>query len=271
MIVFCHIPKTAGMAVKHVLKSRYGLRFLSSTTWGKSRPATTEADLRHELLAYPGARAIGGHGMRPFVDYGARGEGFRWFTILRDARSRLISHYVYDLEHGRAPDSFEAWLASDVANYQVRWIAGEEDLGAAKALLDAKFEFVGFQEHFRESLVLLNHALFEDTLPLHVERPVNATRSVDVKDRVRAEMTDHAELVAAAIGLDEELYRFAYDQFWTPAVAAMGEDALAKRVARGFAAGSPEDGKMNRMLHDLHRSGVYKPLLVAAKVIGARG
>ncbi|MDF1700390.1 MAG: sulfotransferase family 2 domain-containing protein [Planctomycetota bacterium] len=270
MIVFCHIPKTAGMAVKHVLKSNFGTRFVSSTTWGKARAMTTARDLKHELLAYPRAEVIGGHGMRPFVDYGERGRSFRWFTILRDPRARLISHYVYDLENGRAGDSFEAWLRSDVANYQVRWIAGEPDLEAARQLLDERFEVVGFQEDFRASLVLLNQIMFEDRLTLTSERPVNVTRSRETKDRIAAELEAHADLVEAATALDQALYDFARTRFWGPAVERMGAANLEDRVERAFGAPAKAGGGVRRFLYELHRNGVYKPVLWCAKALGAR-
>ena len=271
MIVFCHIPKTAGMAVKHVLKSHYGTRFVSSTTWGKARAMTTAQDLKHELLAYPRAEVIGGHGMRPFVDYGERGRDFRWFTILRDPQARLVSHYVYDLENGRAGASFEEWLQTDIANYQVRWIAGEPDLAAAKQLLDEKFAFVGLQEHFRESLVLLNRALFDDTLRLASEQRVNVTRSKDVKEQVRLVMEQHPELVTAATSLDDELYAFARDRFWEPAVAEVGGgEALEALVTECYDETLPDEGRTRRRVHELHRNGIYKPVLWIARALGAR-
>ncbi|MDA1194544.1 MAG: sulfotransferase family 2 domain-containing protein [Planctomycetota bacterium] len=270
MIVFCHIPKTAGMAVKHVLKSNLGLRFLSSTTWGKARAATTASDLRYELLLSPRPAAIGGHGMRPFIDYGELGKAFRWITILRDPVARLISHYVYDLENGRAGDSFEAWLQGDIANYQVRWIAGEPDLELAKSLLDTKFVFVGFQEQFRESLVLMNHVAFDDRLRIQSERRVNATRSTDIKARVEQDVREHSELVDLACGLDRQLYALAQAKFWEPQVAALGSEVLAERLRAAFDSSDADHGKTRRMIHELHRNVIYKPALWCAKAFGVR-
>ena len=271
MVVFCHIPKTAGMAVYDILKSNFGLRFLASTTWGKRLPRTTRRDLAIELLTYPKVIALAGHGLRPFVGYAEYNERFQWFTFLRDPIQRVVSHYVYDCETRRTELGFEDWLTNDMSNYQVRWLAGKEDLASAKQFLSERCALIGFQERFNESLVLIKHFLFDEQLVISHARQVNVTRSTADKRRLVERLSEYRDLIEETNALDLALYRFAREELWPRQVARLGADELSRRVEAEFGGRRVTGfGKSSRFIHALHRNLTYKPAIFLAKAFGAR-
>jgi hypothetical protein len=271
LVVFCHIPKTAGMAVYDVLKANLGVRFLASTTWGKRLPRTTRRDLAIELISYPRVAALAGHGLRPFIDYAEYEERFQWFTYLRDPIQRVISHYVYDRETKKTALAFEDWLTNDMSNYQVRWIAGKEDLAFAKQFLTHRCALVGLQERFNASLILMNRYLFDERLYISDARRVNVTQSTDEKRRLVENLSKYRDIIEETNALDLALYRFAIDEIWPRQVTSFGEDELNRRVQAEFGEQRAQGfGRNSRLVHDLHRNLTYKPTVFLAKALGAR-
>lgn len=259
------------MAIYDVLKANFGVRFLASTTWGKRLPRTTRRDLAIELVSYPKAVALAGHGLRPFIDYAEYEQRFQWFTFLRYPIRRVISHYVYDRETKNTALAFEDWLSNDMSNYQVRWLAGKEDLSYAKRFLRERCALVGFQERFNESLVLIKRFLFDEQLVISDARRVNVTRSTDEKRRLMEKLTEYSGLIEETNALDLELYRFARDEIWPRQVARFGDGDLSSRVEAEFGERHAQGyGRSARLVHNLHRNLTYKPTIFLAKALGAR-
>jgi len=271
MIVFCHIPKTAGMAINYILKSNFGCRHVASTTWGKQFPITTERDLDFELFPYAKVIALSGHGIRPFINYGKYNTRMKWFTLLRNPIDRVISHYIYDYEINRTSEDFRNWLYRNNGNFQVRWLAGKEDIHTAKEILTKKFVFVGLQEHFKGSLVLLKDLMFNGNLSISNEKRINATKSTNSKIRIVENIDTYSELIEEKNRLDIELFNFVKKEIWETQIARYGKDKLDDRIMKEYQdSGSSVSGRINRLFHEIYRNTVYKSTVFTAKILGIR-
>jgi len=126
---------------------------------------------------------------------------FRLFTFLRDPVDRLISVYRYNASPispnyqawiTSHPD-FEAWVmgypANDVSSFTVGAVG---DMSEYLDKMYARFDFIGFQEHYEESMTRLGRLLGHD---LPCDRVENATQATDhnrieVSDELRAKIRD---------------------------------------------------------------------------------
>jgi hypothetical protein len=230
LIAFIHIPKTGGGTVKAMLRAGSAHRVIDCGNF-LTGPDRTTKKLAEKLAARgwaEGAVAIG------HVQYGTyRAQlppGVRYMTFLREPVDRVISHYSRHIGNaqgrydGAKPrfagaDSLEKALTNpdvpDLDNLQTRFLCSDPaPVGRLpdSALDDAKrnlaeLAFVGIQEQFTESLVLLERSLGVSLEPA-TDRHVNAYRpSLDeLGDRQR-------ELVEEHTRLDAELYQFARELF----------------------------------------------------------
>ena len=190
-----------------ILRSVYGLRHCRAVRSGPNSPRFYDKrDLDLALRVYPGLRAISGHPLRPFADLGEAGTRLRWGTILRDPVERYYSAYRYHCVVHDVEMPFREWCARHgKVNTQVRWIAGEPDVSAAKELLD-DFVWVGDQADLDTSLALLAGRLDHPGFPTSAGQVVNPTAATgEGYDRQLA--MDHNEL-------DIELYDHFREVIW---------------------------------------------------------
>jgi hypothetical protein len=221
LLIFLHIPKTAGSTLLRILENQYGpqrVRKLYDSTFGDE-----VATLSTEELNW--TRVIAGHF---YFGVHARLPGkSRYLTFLREPVARVLSHYEFVR---RRPEHYlhEAALSLSLAEYvrfcgdaepnndQTRLLAGAEMassdgtcsppmLAAAKRNLDLHAA-VGLTEAFDASLVLMRRT-FGWKRPLYVRRNVGGRSGA-------GELSPEArEVVEALNGLDAELYRYAYERF----------------------------------------------------------
>jgi hypothetical protein len=212
-IAFVHIPKTAGGTLKSVLSELYGRGALHD---GGNYLRDPERIGAQTFRLRGGQRITIGH-----VPYGLYREHLpgdtRYITLLREPVDRVISHYYRHLagKPRTLPDALESG-APQLTNLMTRFLCGHADiLGKLSdgALDDAKanlegFAFVGFQERFDESLLLLLERLGLPSVAYGASRHVNAGRpSID-------ELADEERAVIASYNqLDVELYRWARSRF----------------------------------------------------------
>jgi hypothetical protein len=175
----------------------------------------------------------------------------RYMTFLREPVDRVLSHYYRHIHHpemtpedrvrrarnGRvAAASIEEALVEmrppQITNLATRFLSGSAappmtgDLPAS-ALDDAKeslrcFAFIGIQERFEESLVLLQRLLGLGALPYR-DRHVS---SGDARPTVDEIPEEQRALIEEYNALDAELYRFGLELF-EEAVAAADESFAA--------------------------------------------
>ena len=215
--IFCHIPKTAGSTLYHVIRSQYGKRAVLDL-YRIPRPETIA---RVEALPER-TRVIVGHFPYSFRQHVPRPH--RCFTVLREPQECIISAYYHIRRTGTHRLHEEAvsgemtlsGCADMLRNRQTRWIAGvprksdmpnNEMLAQAKQNLAESFAAFGLTERFDETIALFNTALGWN-VKHYVRENVNSARPK------REQLTERdMDTVREAAQLDGELYRFAVDLF----------------------------------------------------------
>jgi hypothetical protein len=230
LVVFVHIPKTAGGTVRAMLSATAsGPKVIDSGNFFKGTDHALEKIGRKMRIAERATDQAVVIGHVPYGAYRARlPMEARYVTFLREPVDRVVSHFYRHVMNwdGRAKvrfggvESLERALTDThlpeisnlqpaLNNLQTRCLCSDpEPLGRLpeSALEEAKdnlrrFAFVGIQERFTESL-----ALFQDTLGLTLtpapDRHVNLYRpSVDDVD------PEERRLIEEHNRLDADLYR----------------------------------------------------------------
>ncbi|HXH34433.1 MAG TPA: hypothetical protein VNJ54_08490 [Plantibacter sp.] len=245
MLVFAHIPKTAGTTLTGVIEREYGVAAcVHVKNWHDHRDESLEAI--RGAAANPFTRAVLGH--LPFAARPAFPPTTRWLTVLRDPVERALSDYFYGKRVGAVP--LAEYLAR-TNNLQTRMLSGidptesapaEELLEGAKRNLRDPTTTVALAERFDESLALCT---------LRFGWRGVLYRSVRVNDQ-RPTLEQIGELDETAIlrenEVDLELYRYA-ELLFAAAVAESGAAiafelrALELAEERYGARRSPSTGK----------------------------
>jgi len=273
---FVHIDKTAGRTVRAVLRRSFGAGHCEIRTPYARRSGdrhdrsvyVNADDLRRVRRIYRHLRGIAGHNVKPYSDLDAACPEIRYLTFLRDPVSRYLSHFKNRAEtYGRA--DFDRWAAQDsMRDFQTRSLAGEANLQRALDLVSRRIGFVGLNEAFDESLLMLGQWLAEPGFRPEY-RPVN--RLVD-KERPRDAARAQADLgyldtpevrdrLLELNALDQQLYDFAVREHFARQRQAYRGDlaadvaALRQRNQRVSDWREPMSGRMLR-------NWVYKPALL---------
>ena len=266
LLAFVHIPKTAGGTVTGMFVNAYskaGLHKAGNYFKGSdgSRRKLTKRPKGWESWSRRGGRVSIGH-----VPYGLFREHLppatRYMTFLREPVDRVLSHYFRHInpseaalaakekrkpsasaEGKRKVGSLEQALIEmqmpEINNLATRCLCGDPSPTGrlpASAVEDAKanlreFAFVGIQERFEESVVVLQRLLDIDFVPTE-NRHVNSDRPGldEISPEDRALIVEHNEL-------DIELYEFGVGLF-EDAVKAAGDgvEADAQKLRESSAA-----------------------------------
>jgi hypothetical protein len=211
-----HIQKAAGTTLKFILKNSLGVQHsdVNPVDPPYNRPFGA-ADLDFAKSTNPWLRSISSHEIIEPTRH--LGGAVIPFTMLRDPVQRSISHYQDKVVRGRRALSFDEFI-DDPANhnFQVRKIAGGEDLDRARTLLRDRFFFVGLAERFAESVRVLAGLC---PWPLDVRcRPSNVAADRRVGDSLRSDRAA-MERLRVANRLDQELWDYV-DRVLLPGLAA---------------------------------------------------
>lgn len=258
--VFCHIPKTGGMTFHHMLRRYFGGSHLEGLP--RSGRVYDALDLKRDLAFMPGLRSLGGHGMRPFVDFGDFSDRLRWYTILRDPVPRTVSNYQHQVEKMGLREDLLTWLAHPHnRNWSVRMLAGGQDLEAAKRALDA-FACVGFMDRYNEFLLLLRERLEWRGFNVTYRRIRNPARAGSVRDRIMGDPETYGDALAEANALDLQLYAYAREVVYPRQVAEYGERRLAGDLEREYVEPRERTGEKARVWTFRFVNRIVYPALV---------
>ncbi len=218
-LYFVHIPKTAGGTLKAIIARAYGKRAMvdagnyllnpeQSKQRALARPRSNRITIGHVPLGF----------FRSSMD-----ERARVITMMREPVERVLSHYFSHVHNrvsidGKLIQSLGEALGGglpQLSNLATRFLCDSpEGTIDAEALSQAKqnlrsFAFVGLQERFEESVILLHQVLgLSEVFPYGERRHANEDRptALDLSGRERQAVIDQN-------ALDLELYETATEVF----------------------------------------------------------
>jgi hypothetical protein len=255
MIVFLHIPKTAGTSFHFILENNFGLSYCHTNHTKKHQ--FTVADANFARKVFPRLRAVAGHNLidplsLPFPD------PFH-MTFLREPVARVLSQYqersiIYRQLRRPVLDFEEALrVHPEFENLHVKLMAGECNLAKAKRYLE-RCHFVGLTEEFDLSLRVLKKLCPYELEVNYQKRRVQTDNSI----RERLEADPHAmALVREANKLDIELYAFAVREVF-PKLCAKAGFGANDRVAPLNTYG--HNKKFNIILSQFYNRLIYRQL-----------
>ena len=218
MLIFLHLPKTAGKTLLGIIERQYSsqaILSLYSSSFGEEIKTMPRNQIAMKQLMI-GHFYFGVHLLLPGLS--------TYLTMLRDPVDRIISHYYFvrsDPTHYLHPLSQQLSLGEYVMacnrlepnNDQTRMLAGQkyltnsgewspEMLPVAKQNLRDHFSFVGLTEEFDRSLLLIKH-LCGWKMPFYLSK--NVTRHRPRKEKISKETL---QVIQAYNKLDMELYSY---------------------------------------------------------------
>jgi hypothetical protein len=209
MMVFLHIPKTAGSSFNFVLENSFGIR-ACHTNHTKKR-IFDQRDLAMTRRLFPGLRSISGHNLMDPMRLTIPDAFF--MTFVREPVATVISRYQDSVRLGGNKRTFEQCLREDPTyqNIQVKFMAGEPDLERAKEFL-RRCGFVGVAEKFDLSLLVITRLSPYKINPRYTRRRVTpATHSL--KKELESDQR-LMELARTQNQLDLQLYQFATEEIF---------------------------------------------------------
>ncbi len=228
VIVFNHIPKTAGSTLRRILSRIYPANQIFEIDGRRIRNSCREY-VEMSKWQRSEYRLIMGHGTQYLAL--AVPEPNAWFTVLREPVDRTISdffwvkrdqanrlHRVLDIHNMTLKEYVEHPACFRARNIQVQYISGwgpeevESDtysaLEAAKKCLSERYAVLGLIERFDETLLLLWQAF--NWWPLYYPSAANVTSKRPSREQLDCETCAAIERQNAA---DIELYRYGKNLF----------------------------------------------------------
>jgi hypothetical protein len=237
MLVFVHIPKTAGTTLHKVISHQYRPKDILIRH-------DSDGPISETLASWMGdpPKVVMGHysvGLHQYVP------GVRYITCLREPVARLISHYhyasgfpghyLYDTIHRDKLDLagyVSSGIAGELSNGMTRMLAGVQDcqasvggeaLALAKRHIEEYFDVAILNERFDEGLLLLGQQLGWAT-PYYFRRKVGHYSAAAANPDARTR-----QAILEFNALDVDLYEWAKERFDRQASV---DPALARRTQR---------------------------------------
>jgi hypothetical protein len=213
MIIFTHIPKTAGTAVKYNLRCNFGIHHVDSRR--TKRNVFTSKDLSFAKKVFPGIHAVSGHNL---VDppMNIHEPDMHLITMLRQPEVRCASNYQDEVLRGNLKESFEVWISNPHNQNRIcKILTGSDDLERARILLKQYYRVVGITEHFQDSLKLLQISLKKPLALFNKKRIVASSN--EIKEGLLGNEAS-LSLLKKYNQLDRQLYDFALEEIFLPAV-----------------------------------------------------
>jgi hypothetical protein len=267
MLAFVHIPKTAGTTMDKIMEQSFGSGYCRVRLWPsddrlqreKAYRLATARDIRKTMYLYPGLKVIGGHRVTPHMDLHEALTNIRFFAFFREPIARSASHYQFLKRNGN-PDSLEEWANKRFyQNMQCVKIAGEPNAEKAMDIIKDRIGFVGLQEHFDESLVLLKKWAEPYALDIRY-RSRNVLKNDHAKKKTKLILEDESrELLRSINEADIKLYDFVKEQYeqqvQESGLNLIEEVDQLRKESEGFT------GTSRSLGYRLMRKGLYFPLL----------
>ena len=242
-LVFIHVPRTGGTTVWQVFRSAWPGKVRRI---GSGNERRTERQL-NELLEHPTSplALIGGHVRLSAVPAHVPKE--RMITFIRRPRERVISSWFSQirtrkrngipvsedrdalLEHAERTQFLALMLLTAIPRRKLAEWNEASDVGARArrlaAMIDGRFAFIGFLEHFDTSLCVLSAQMGWRSVPCYEEYNRGDNKS-PLADETRAELD-------RLVRLEELVYQALLERrirAWTRACRFLGLRVMIYRV-----------------------------------------
>lgn len=218
IIMFSHIPKTAGTSLKFLLRRYFGVRLMDAAFNKNQKDLSYQYnDLKSEKWLFPKLELITGHSVKPYVDFKEFNKQLEWFTFLRKPSKRFVSHYIHE-QTGDNPKykmNIIDWSKRfKRQNWMVRMLAGEENLDKAKDMLHEKFKFIGSTESFDKSVLLMKNAFQLHGFDTTLKSKKMVIRDSNLKSHIQNNYNIFEEVINENNNLDDELYKYFLNNIW---------------------------------------------------------
>jgi hypothetical protein len=259
MLCFVHVPKAAGTTVDFVLHQSLGYRYTELTPWVDEQRITSPADVELLRRWAPWIRHLGGHHVRAYSGLERVAPNIQYLTFLRDPVQRYLSDYYHRRYKNRRVANFYEYLSNKAwRNKQTKYIAGTDDVEAAKQLLRERFEFVGLVEAMHESLVMLKQRFSDLHLDVRYGRPYNVGLKGPGQQEIEDGWSNFEPHILAHNQSDIELYAYARD-----VIFARQQEAYGPNLAADVTAFEQDNQPSRRCLWSYYSSRAHYKLLLA--------
>jgi len=221
LLAFVHIEKAAGTTLCHILRRNFFMRHLEVRPFVQESDMIFRAsDLKRSFWLNPFLCSIGGHSVKAFADLETVVKDIRYITLLRDPRSRYVSHYFYHMSMIKTHIHFREFLELDeFSNFQTASLstgnfrgfrsASSADLERAKEILTEKYSLVGITEEFDEFLIYLRRMLRPKRFDLRYSRQnVSLAKHSFGKETPLEILTTYNNEISEKNKLDLQLYEY---------------------------------------------------------------
>jgi hypothetical protein len=263
MIVFSHIPKTAGTTLNNILRSNYGSSILASRP--RKEDTYTLNDFKKDKKVFSEIKVLSGHGIKSFIDFKEYEKDMQWITFLRDPQNTLISLYIHQQtslkkHHQKFKMPFDIWMTKFPRNNRiVKWIAGSEDLSAAKEIILKKYKFIGFVEKFDESLLLMASQLNLKSFDMHYQKQMVGRDNL-LKNEIKNNLYKYQDQINENILLDNQLYTFVKEMVYPKYIEQFGgKESLDKALEDFNQKKFTGWNNLNLLKYKVQNNLVYKP------------
>jgi hypothetical protein len=214
ILAFVHIEKAAGSSLIHLLRYNFPLTHCDVKPLTKDASRVfSSSDMENILRINPFVKSISGHSITPSSDLRGAYPNITYITLLRDPVERYISHYRYWVDVMGYEGNMQNFMASKKHwNFQVKKIAGVEDIGIAKDAIDKEFLLVGLMEEFAEFLVVLRKKIYPEDFKLH-NYHLNKGKESKNHNRFRGELEHFLPSIKERNNLDIELYNYVKEKW----------------------------------------------------------
>ena len=222
IFAFVHIEKAAGTTFIHLLRRNFFLRYIDVRPLSeKSNRIFSLQDLKKYLIINPFLKCIGGHAVVPYSALANKSLNIKFITLLREPVFRYISHYQYWVEKRQKKISFDEFLKLDwMKNFQVKKIAGSENLTLAKKIIKDWFFLVGIAEEFDEFLICLQMKI----LP-RIFCPYYKIHNVGINNNIKNDiLSKYYDQIIEKNELDIKLYFYVKNEIIPNLIKQYGTD-----------------------------------------------